>query len=116
MLRSIIGDALTKDFISFVKTKTINIEDVINKNYTQADFIMDSAHRYATAVSLANVSEENFETVREFVKLLGPEERAVFETIWAKDDPKRLEMVSNAHIKDQYDDSNKPHTMGGRNE
>ena len=36
-LKAIVGEELTKDFVSFCKTPTITVQDVISGNYTEQD-------------------------------------------------------------------------------
>ena len=93
MLRSLIGDGLTRDFVMFTKRKVITVEDVINGNYNEEDLEMSISEKYNTAVGLSSVSTEHIEVVRDFVKKLGPEICAIFDTLWAHGDNERLEKI-----------------------
>ncbi len=101
MLRALIGEPLTKDFIEFVRRQLITVEDVINHNYSEEDFQMDLSEKFTVAAGLSSVDEEHFEEVRDFVGKLGPEVRTTFETMWAGIDEKRLEKVAEAKLADK---------------
>ena len=101
MLRSLIGEPLTKDFVEFVRRNVITVEDVINHNYDEEIFDMDISEKFTTAVGLSSVDEEHFEEVRNFVSSLGPEVRTTFETMWAGSDESRLETVAEARLSDK---------------
>ena len=102
MLRSLIGDNLTKEFTEFVKRQVITVNDVINHNYSAEDLEMNIAEKFATAVGLASVDEINLEAVRDFMKLLGAEPKTVFESVWAHGDEKRLEKINELRTYDNY--------------
>ena len=100
MLRALIGDELTNDFVAFTSLRVITVEDVINNNYTDQDLVMDVSQKFATAVGLSSVDEEHFEVVRNFMKQLGAEVRAAFESMWACGDEARLEKIIEVQMKD----------------
>ena len=94
MLRSLIGENITKEFCQFCKQRVITLEDVIEGNYTERDLEMDTAEKYATIVGLSGAKEEEYEQVREFVKKLGPEFCAIYDTMWSRGEETRMEMVA----------------------
>ena len=98
MLRGLIGEDLTKDFVNFCKKEVITVEDVINGNYSWKDFEMKLDERFATAVGLSRVEEKDLKVVREFVRKLGAEIQATFDSLWAQGDEKRLEKLAEAEI------------------
>ena len=100
MLRALIGEDLTRDFTAFVSQQVISVEDVINHNYSSRDLEMDISQKYATAVGLSSVSDEHFEIVRDFMKQVGAEPTAVFESIWTHGDEKRLEHLLEVQMTD----------------
>ena len=100
MLRALIGEDLTRDFVEFTKQQVISIEDVINNNYTNRDLEMDVSQKFATAVGLSSVDEEHFEIVRDFMKKIGAEPRAAFESMWTHGDEKRLEKLAEVQMAD----------------
>ena len=100
MLRALIGDELTKDFVAFTKEQVLTVEDVINHNYTDEDLRMNTSQKFATAVGLSSVDEEHFDIVREFMRHVGEEPRAAFESMWAHGDEKRLEKIAEARMTD----------------
>ena len=101
MLRSLVGEELTRDFVAFTKQKVITVEDVINGNYTERDLEMDISEKFLTAVGLSSVDEEHFEIVREFMKKIGAEPRAAFESMWTHGDEKRLEYLQELQLTDK---------------
>lgn len=100
MLRALIGNELTTDFIAFVRQQVITVEDVIEGNYTNDDFEMDIAQKFATAVGLSSVDDEHFEVVREFMKKIGAEPKAAFESMWTHGDKERLERLAELQLAD----------------
>ena len=94
MLRALIGEELTRDFIEFTRQHIITVEDVLNHNYSSSDLEMDVSQKYMTAIGLSMVDDEHFEIVREFMKEIGAEPRALFESMWVHGDQKRLEKLS----------------------
>ena len=98
MLRSLVGEDLTKDFVEFCKQKIITVEDVINNNYNDSDIKISVSEKYATAVGLSSVDENNLEVVREFVYKLGAEIGATFDSIWAHGDEIRLEKLAEIKL------------------
>lgn len=101
MLRALVGEEITYDFVEFTKQQVITIDDVLSNNYNNADLEMDTAQKFATAVGLSSVSEEHVEVVRNFMKKLGAEPRAAFESMWTHGDKKRLELLAELQLKDE---------------
>ena len=102
MLRSLIGEELTTEFVAFTKKKVITLEDVINGNYNEQAFNLDIGEKYATIVSLSYVDEDNLEKVRNFVEKLGDESLATFDSLWAKGDSSRLEHIAELRMRNYY--------------
>ena len=100
MLRALIGDDLTRDFIAFARQQVISVEDVINHNYSSRDLEMDVSQKFATAVGLSSVDDEHFEVIRDFMKQVGAEPRAVFESMWTHGDERRLEKLAEVQMAD----------------
>jgi len=101
MLRSLVGEAITREFVSFTRQRVITLEDVLSGNYAEEDLKMDTGEKYNTAVGLSSVSIEYFEKVREFVKRLGPEICATFETLWAHGIEERLEKIQEIKLSER---------------
>jgi hypothetical protein len=101
MLRSLVGEEITADFTSFCRQQVITVQDVINGNYTNRDLEMNISEKFATAVGLSSVDEKNLRRVREFVKLLGPEICATFDTLWIHGDERRLEIIAEIKLEEQ---------------
>lgn len=100
MLRALVGEALTKDFAAFVSLKVISVDDVINHNYSSEDLNMDLSQKFATAVGLSSVDDEHFEVVRDFMKQVGAEPRAAFESMWTHGNKERLEHLAELKLAD----------------
>ncbi|MBR1679121.1 MAG: hypothetical protein IJ704_00560, partial [Bacilli bacterium] len=100
MLRALIGDDLTRDFIAFARQQVISVEDVINHNYSSRDLEMDVSQKFATAVGLSSVDDEHFEVVRDFMKQVGAEPRAAFESMWSHGEARRLEKIAEVQMAD----------------
>ncbi len=99
MLRALIGEALTREFIAFCNQRVITLEDVLNGNYTEEDLNMNLSEKAVTAVALSQVDEEHIETVREFVEKLGEETLSLFDNLWTQGDNYRLERLIKNHVK-----------------
>ena len=99
-LRSLIGEEICRDFIEFCKQEVITVSDVINNNYTKEDLNMNVSQKFATAVGLSSVGENNFKIVRDFVALLGNEILAVFDTLWINDSEERMMIVANLKLEE----------------
>lgn len=94
MLRALVGEEITIDFTAFCRKQVISVEDVINENYTDRDFEMDTAEKFATAVGLSSVDDKNLEIVRTFVMRIGSEPLATFDSLWIRGDAQRLERIT----------------------
>lgn len=102
MLRALIGEELTRDFVTFSKQSFLTVEDVINHNYTSEEVNeMNTSMKFATAVGLSSVDQEHFEIVRDFMKEVGAEPKAAFESMWTHGDEGRLEHLAELKLKEQ---------------
>ena len=99
MLRALVGNDITREFIEFCKQEVITLEDVINGNYTEKDIkSLNTAQRYATTMGLSQVDEANLEIVRNFVANLGSEFKAIFDALWTHGDESRIEIIAESNI------------------
>ena len=99
MLRSLVGEEITREFVEFCTEPVITLDRVLNGDYTDSEVHnLNTAGRYATAMNLTQVSEQHLEEVRNFVKKLGSEFVAVFDSLWARGDEKRLEKIAEARL------------------
>ena len=97
----LVGEDITREFVEFCNQRVITLEDVLKGNYTNRDLEMNLSEKFATAVGLSSVDEKNLRRVREFVKLLGPEICATFDTLWIHGDEKRLEIIAEIKLEEQ---------------
>ena len=99
MLRALVGEDITCEFVRFCNQQVITLEDVINGNYSERDIqLLDTSSRYATTMGLSQVDEENMEKVRSFVTNLGAEFVALFDSLWTHGDESRLERIAGIKI------------------
>ena len=100
-LRAIVGENLTRDFVSFCAIPTITIEDVLQGNYTEEDLNLDIGRKLATVAGLVAVDETDMPEVREFVKKLGPEMLKKFEAQWTHGNVERLEQLQEIMMEEK---------------
>ena len=99
MLRSLVGEDITREFVQFCNQQVIKLDDVINGNYTDRDIQnLNTAERYATTMGLSQVEEEHLDKVRGFVTGLGAEFGAIFDALWIHGDESRLERIAEAKL------------------
>ena len=81
MLRALIGEDITDEFVQFCNQPVITLEDVLNGNYSDREIQnLNTSERYATTVGLTQADDANLDTVRRFVSKLGEEFRAIFDS------------------------------------
>lgn len=99
MLRALVGEDITREFVQFCNQQVITLDDVINGNYTQRDIqALNTAERYATTMGLSQVDDTNLEKVRGFVAGLGAEFGAIFDALWTHGDESKLERLAEAKL------------------
>ena len=98
MLRALIGEALTNDFVGFCKQQVITIEDVLKGNYSKSDLEMDLDEKFATTIGLSSCDIKDLKVIREFVGKLGPEIQATFDVLWSHGEEDRLEEIAKLKI------------------
>ena len=99
MLRALVGEDITREFVQFCNQRVITLDDVINENYTQRDIqALNTAERYATTMGLSQVEEEHLDKVRGFVAGLGAEFGAIFDALWTHGDESKLERLAEAKL------------------
>lgn len=101
MLRALVGEDITREFVQFCNQQVITLDDVINGTYTNKDIQeLNTAERYATTMGLSQVDEEHLEKIRDFVSCLGAEFGAIFDALWTHGDEERLERIAEAKLAD----------------
>ena len=104
MLRGLVGEDVTREFIQFCKQKIITLNDVINDNYSDREInALNVSEKYATTMNLTQVDEKNLEKVRNFTKRLGAEFCSLFESMWIHNDDARLELIAEARLADNLE-------------
>ena len=94
MLRSLVGEDLTIDFVTFCEQQVITLEDVLSGNYDNSIFDMDISQKWATSNGLLQATEKDISKVSEFVERLGSEQAAMFYRLWSGSNKKRQEKIS----------------------
>ena len=104
MLRALVGEDITREFVQFCNQQVITLDDVINGNYTDRDIqALNTAERYATTMGLSQVDDDNLEKVRSFVAGLGAEFGAIFDVLWTHGDESKLERIAEAKLAEMSD-------------
>lgn len=99
MLRALVGEDITREFVEFCNQQVITLDDVINGNYTDRDIqALNTAERYATTMGLTQVDNDNLEKIRGFVTGLGAEFGAIFDALWTHGDESKLERLAEAKL------------------
>ena len=99
MLRALVGEDITREFVQFCNQQVITLDDVINGNYTDRGIqALNTAERYATTMGLSQVDDANLEKVRGFVTGLGAEFEAIFDALWTHGDESKLERLAEAKL------------------
>ena len=99
MLRALVGEDITREFVEFCNQPTITLADVINDNYTEKDVkALNTAGKYATTMGLTQVDDDHLEKVRGFVTRLGAEFVAIFDALWTHGDESKLERLAEAKL------------------
>lgn len=89
MLRSLIGEDITEEFVQFCNQPLITLEDVRKGNYSDSEIEkLNTAQRYATTVGLSQAADEDLDMVRRFVTKLGEEFKALFDTFVLSEEEK----------------------------
>lgn len=99
MLRALVGEDITNEFVKFCNQRVITLDDVLNGNYDELEIAaLNTAERYATTMGLSRVDEQNLEKVINFTEILGNEFKAIFVALWTHGDEKRLEIIAEAKL------------------
>jgi hypothetical protein len=98
MLRALIGEEVTRDFVHFCSQKTITLQDVINDNYIKEELEMRMDEKWATIIELSKAEAKDIMKVRTFVSNLGSELLASFDLLWAKGDQQKMEIIAELRL------------------
>ena len=99
MLRSLVGDDITDEFIEFCYQKVITLEDVIKGNYNEDNIKnMDASEKYATILALTRVDVKNIDRVRKFIFIMESEMLGIFDSLWAQNDEEKMEVIAEKRL------------------
>ena len=105
LLRGIIGEALTNDFVAFCKKPVITLQQVLDSDYDQDMPVMRVDEALSTLIGLSSVDEAQVEIVRNFVKkYMIADQYRNFVKMWTRGDQKRIEILQELDMMDQMDD------------
>ena len=98
MLRALVGEDITREFVEFCNQKVITLQDVLNGNYLEEELtLLNIAEKHATIIGLTLVDIDNVEIVRNFVSKLEPEFLSIFDSFWANTE-ERLEKIAELKL------------------
>lgn len=99
-LKPAIGEELTADFVDFVQSIHLSVEDVIKGRYDARDYEeMDISKKLSTLVGLCLASEKDLPLVRGFISsTMGKEILATYDSLWIRNDPERAEIIAECGL------------------
>lgn len=102
-LKPAIGQTLTYDFVNFVKSINLTVNDVLNENYNKQRLVqLNTSQKLSQIVNLCVATEQQLPKVRTFIKqCLGKEILASFDLMWVKNDPVRARVMSDIKLKEK---------------
>ncbi len=105
-----IGEELTADFVDFVQSIPLSVEDVVNGNYNKSEFAeMDISERYATILGLCVAEEKDLCKVRTFINAtMGKEILATYDLLWIRNDPDRALIIADSELNLEEEKDNGP--------
>ena len=93
MLRALIGEEITREFVAFCQQEIVTLKDVLAGEYSARDLEMNAAQKYATAITMTQVGEENLQQVWDFIGHFDPEIKRHFIDMWTGGDERRQERL-----------------------
>lgn len=93
LLKSLIGEEITQQFIEFYNQRVLTLEDVLTQSYSERDLQINTSEKYAMIAGLSKVDENNFSSVRNFLFNLDSELCETFDILWIGDNDNRKEIV-----------------------
>lgn len=92
-----VGEEIASSMIEFANNPILSLEDVLTGNYSNEDIPLKFDGKYALAVGLRYVGEENIDIVRRFIYVnLGEEILSMFDNIWIGDNMQRALLIANS--------------------
>ena len=90
ILEADMGPRYARTFLKFAQNPPLCLEEVMDGEYTQADIPKEADARMALAMNLRHATPQQVGVVRKFIdEHLGAENRAMFDSLWAGNDPSR---------------------------
>lgn len=96
LIENKLGKKTASSFVEFAKNPPLNVEDIVEGNYSNADIPKKFDAKYALVLSLSRASKEDLPAVREFISdNLGGELANVFDKNWVGENTERAIYLSN---------------------
>lgn len=100
-LKPAIGEELTADFVNFVQSIQLSVEDVIMGRYDAEIYKkMNISSKLSTIAGLCMASEKDLPIIRRFIaSTMGKEILATYDSLWIRNDPERAEIIAECDLK-----------------
>lgn len=100
MLRSLVGEGITKDFISFCNVELPTLDMLIHDKYKEKDYNLpiDKKYAVATRLAIADIDEQYVGDVRNFVKKMGLELLTLYDDMWIREHPDKKEKIKQLRL------------------
>ncbi|MGN0973675.1 MAG: AAA family ATPase [Bacilli bacterium] len=93
-LSSKLRDEWAREFFDFYNIPTISVDEVVNKNYTQADLPRNINERFACVTSLLLADLDQVQYCRDFIREnCDPEYLQLYDICWCGNDERRMEKI-----------------------
>jgi len=95
LIENKVGKEIATSFVEFAQNPPLTLEEVLNNEYTKEEIPTNFDAKYALALSLLRVTEENVSFIREFIQTnLGNEILQTFDSLWVGKDNERAILIS----------------------
>ena len=99
MLRGLIGEDLTNEFVAFYKKELITLDDILNDNYELDNLnLNEESYKYILAVVASKVDKENYEIARNFIEKIGDTYLKLFNLLYVMGDREKIKYVDSYEI------------------
>ena len=97
-----VGDDIARNFIEFAKNPPLTLDELLNGDFDMTSIPQKFSARYALALSLKSVDNENVGKILVFIKhYLGSEILSMFISNWVNGDPERAVLVKQIRQNDK---------------
>lgn len=97
-----VGDDIARNFMEFAKNPPLTLDEVLNGEFDMTSIPQSFSGRYALALSLKSVDNENIDKILVFIKhYLGSEILSMFVASWVGSDSERAVLVKQIKQSDE---------------